>query len=225
MVPGSFHDFLLGSAGASAALMGLLFVAVSIAPERVFGREAVAERRTEASSAFTALINAFFVSLGGLIPGINLGVLAAIMGAVALVQTLSLLRLWVRWRLERRVIHGAVLFLVSTAVYGYEIWTAWPLLSGASDTGALTSVMGLLLGTYAIALSRAWELLGGSERSRIEGQIVAEGAIPAESEHREAPATDGGQFMVDRAMPGAPELDGESAAPWRESMPVGHAHE
>ena len=202
MVPASFHDFLLGSAGASAALMGLLFVAVAIDPERVFGRAAVTERRTAASSAFTALINAFFISLGGLIPGINLGTLAAIMGAVALMQTLSLLRLWPRWRLEGRVPRGLGLFLISAGVYGYEIWTTRPLIGGAANTGALTSVMGLLLATYAIALSRAWELLSGSDRSRIAGHLTAGGATPT-----------------------APRQDDESKALRREPMPTGHAHE
>lgn len=202
MVPASFHDFLLGSTGASAALMGLLFVAVAMDPERVFGHAAATERRTAASSAFTALINAFFISLGGLIPGINLGTLAAIMGAVALVQTLSLLRLWPRWRLEGRVARGSGLFLISAGVYGYEIWTTQPLIGGAANTGALTSVMGLLLATYAIALSRAWELLSGSDRSRVAGRLAADGTAPA-----------------------AQGQNGESNAPQREPMPAGHAHD
>jgi len=33
MVPAAYHDFLAGSAQASAALIGLLFVAVSLEPE------------------------------------------------------------------------------------------------------------------------------------------------------------------------------------------------
>ncbi len=202
MVPASFHDFLLGSAGASAALMGLLFVAVAMDPERVFGPAAVTERRTAASSAFTALINAFFNTLGGLIPGINLGTLAAIMGAVALVQTLSLLRLWPRWQHERRVARGVGLFVISAGVYGYEIWTTRPLIGGASNTGALTSVMGLLLATYAIALSRAWELLSGSDRSRIAGRLTSDGTAAA-----------------------AQEQGNESSAARREPAPTGHAHD
>jgi hypothetical protein len=162
----------------------------------------VAKHRTEASSAFTALVNAFFISLGGMIPHINIGILAVIMGAVALVQTLSLLWLWPRWRRERRVARGLILFLVSAAVYGYEIWVAWPLVNGASDTGALTAVMGLLLGTYAIALSRAWELLGGLRRSAQVSQLDS-------------------RYMVKGTTSEAPEQDSESAAPRHEPIARG----
>ena len=68
MVSHEYHDFLIGSSQASAALIGLLFVAVSLAPDRVFGSNASAMQRAQAFNAFTALANAFFTSLAGLIP-------------------------------------------------------------------------------------------------------------------------------------------------------------
>jgi hypothetical protein len=73
MVPDAFHDYFIASAGAAAALVGLLFVAVSIAPERTVTRSAPVERRTVALSAYTALLNAFFLSLVALLPQTNLG--------------------------------------------------------------------------------------------------------------------------------------------------------
>jgi hypothetical protein len=39
MVTPEFQPFFLASVGASSALIGLLFVSVSIAPERVFGEQ------------------------------------------------------------------------------------------------------------------------------------------------------------------------------------------
>ena len=54
MVPEAFHDYFIASTGAGAALVGLLFVAVSIAPERTVMRSAPAERRAVALSAYTA---------------------------------------------------------------------------------------------------------------------------------------------------------------------------
>src|SRR5581483_8938312 len=102
MVPDTFIAYFAASAGASAALIGLLFVAVSLAPERVFGRQALVAKQTEALSAFTALANVFFISLGALVPGLNIGMLAMIVALMSLAQTLSLLALWPRWRRERR---------------------------------------------------------------------------------------------------------------------------
>src|SRR5258706_4933834 len=68
VVPPEFANFFIASAGAGAALVGLLFVAVSIAPEQLVTRRAPMERQAVAGSAFTALMNAFFISLVALIP-------------------------------------------------------------------------------------------------------------------------------------------------------------
>ena len=45
MIPAAYSNFLIASTQASAALIGLLFVSVSIAPERVFGRQAEANHQ------------------------------------------------------------------------------------------------------------------------------------------------------------------------------------
>jgi hypothetical protein len=68
MVPPAFLPFFAASMGAAATLLGLLFVAASIAPERTVAAGAPVERQMVADSIFTALINAFFVSMGGAIP-------------------------------------------------------------------------------------------------------------------------------------------------------------
>lgn len=73
MVPEAFHDYFIASTGAGAALVGLLFVAISIAPERTVMRSAPVERRAVALSAYTALLNAFFLSMVALLPQTNLG--------------------------------------------------------------------------------------------------------------------------------------------------------
>ena len=69
MVPQAFAGFFVGSMAASAALVGLLFVAVSIKPERITARGAPPEPQAVAASAYIALVNAYFISLGGSIPG------------------------------------------------------------------------------------------------------------------------------------------------------------
>ena len=54
MVPEAFHDYFLATSGAGAALVGLLFVAVSIAPERTVMSGAPVERRAVATSAYSS---------------------------------------------------------------------------------------------------------------------------------------------------------------------------
>jgi hypothetical protein len=61
-----WSDFFVGSAGASAALAGLVFVAVSINIERILAIGGVADF---AMVALLMLIGALLVSLLGLIPG------------------------------------------------------------------------------------------------------------------------------------------------------------
>jgi hypothetical protein len=77
-------------ASAGAALVGLLFVAVSIAPNRTVMRNAPLDRQVLAASTFTAMLNAFFISLVALVPGVNLGIITVIMGAIAFVNSVTL---------------------------------------------------------------------------------------------------------------------------------------
>jgi hypothetical protein len=165
LIPASFSNFLLASTQASAALIGLLFVAVSIAPERVFGHGSEAGRQALALSAFTALANVFFASFTSLIPDIDFGVVAVVVGAVATSQTLALLSLVPSWRREGTLVRSLLLFAVSLAVYVYEITIGVRLLNAPSDVGLLTQFCTLILGVFSIGLARSWELLG-APRSR-----------------------------------------------------------
>jgi len=170
MIPAAYSNFLVASTQASAALIGLLFVSVSIQPERVFGRQAEAERQALALSAFTALANVFFVSFSGLIPNLSFGVFVVIAGAVAMSQTLALLGLLPKWRRERTLVQGLVLLAISAAIYGYEIGTGVRLIFTPADNGSLTVLLELLLGGYSIGLARAWQLLGAPHgRGTISG--------------------------------------------------------
>lgn len=160
MVSAEFQTFLVASVAAISALIGLLFVSVSIAPERVFGDQAEAVRQARAVSAFTALANVFFLSLTSLIPGINVGLVAMITGFVAAAQTLALLRLVKEWRSEGALLRSLILFLGSAAIYGGELALGLELWVKPSASGALSGILELILGAYAIGLGRAWELLG-----------------------------------------------------------------
>lgn len=160
MVPPSFTNFFIASASAGAALVGLLFVAVSIAPERIVMANAPVERRAMAASSFTALLNAFFISLGALIPG-SVGVITLIMSASGLFNSLFL-----AWNLlkERQslqnVLRRIFLIVASFIIYGYELYVAILLLNEPDNLEGFYALTGLLLSVYGIGLTRAWQLLG-----------------------------------------------------------------
>ncbi len=61
MVPENYHDFFLGSVTVAAALVGLLFVAISVHPGGLADDARVA-MRVRATCALLAFLDALFVS-------------------------------------------------------------------------------------------------------------------------------------------------------------------
>lgn len=169
MIPDQFANYFLASAGAGAALIGLLFVAISIRPEHTFGVGAHPVRRGVASGAFTALTNAFFISMFALIPQTNVGLIALFVGMIDAVFTVRLARgllhrpggqraetatwgAW--WRL-------AVTLILSVVLYVYEAMLGETLLRQPHNNGAIVGICYVMVWVYAVGLARAWELLGG----------------------------------------------------------------
>ena len=136
MVPDSIHEFFTASGGAAGALIGLLFVALSVSSERVARAAAGVQQlhRIRASAALTAFSNALTVSLFALIPGHKIGPTAVAVGAAGLTfvaaSLLSLIRLrQVQWRtaLEATFLFGlGVVFVVQL------IGRSWELIGGPS---------------------------------------------------------------------------------------------
>lgn len=173
MIPASYETFLVASSQASAALIGLLFVSVSIAPERIFGGRAESEPQAKALSAFTALANVFFISFTSLIPTLPIGPVVVVIGAVAMSQTFSLLLLMANWRREGTLMRGLVWFVISAVIYLFELAIGIQLWGSPTDAHALTILLEVLLGAYAIGLRRAWELLGASPRNGLLSNTLA----------------------------------------------------
>ena len=165
-----FTAFFGASAGAGAALVGLLFVAVSIAPERVFGKDARFEQQLLASSAFTALINAFFISLGSLIPSTSTmptGIVVLVLGALAFVNSVALLINTLRRTTVTTNLRSIVLVIGGVGIYGLEVWNAISLLRTPSNIDPVYTICALLVAVYGFGIVRAWQLLGANRRGLI----------------------------------------------------------
>jgi hypothetical protein len=163
MVPADFHDFFLGSAGVAGALIGLLFVAISVASERLAHPQASGQlHRIRAVAALTSFVNALSVSLFALLPGEKIGwtsVAVAVVGlAFVSASLLSLIRLrQVRWSTVRDGF-----FLVGlAAVFIYQFIAGLSVANQPGDSGSVDTIAILVIVSFVIGISRAWELIGG----------------------------------------------------------------
>jgi len=155
VVPDAFLGYFTAAAAAAGALIGLLFVSISLRPDTVFGERALADGRALAGSAFTALVNAFFVSLLALMPQDNLGYPAAILGGYSLFRTLQL-----HWRIGRRDLH-LVSLILSSGTYLWQLVVGVLLVTRPHDSSLVYWVAYLLIASFSLALIRAWALLQG----------------------------------------------------------------
>jgi modulator of FtsH protease len=88
--PSAWSDLFVATAGASAALLGLLFVAVSINLERILRYEGLPERALE---TLLLLLTVLVVSIVGLMPGqgvVALGLELLVVSAIVAVIVLRL---------------------------------------------------------------------------------------------------------------------------------------
>lgn len=158
MVPDSFQAFFVASAGAGAALVGLLFVAISLQPERVFGASANLTHQLRATGAYLALVNAFLLSIIALIPGADLTFPAAALALVALLNTGRQSLQFIR-RHEQAGLSAGVVTFGGLVIYLAELWIAYELMQGVP--GAIIGLCNVVVGIYTIGLLRSWELMGG----------------------------------------------------------------
>ena len=192
MVPEGLHDFFLGSAGVAGALIGLLFVAISVSGERLAKAEAAAlTLRIRAYAALTGFINALVVSLFAMIPDGGIGTTTLVVAIIGLTFVTAALLSLIRVRHLRWATGRDALFLVGQAVvFIIQLTFGIELMQSRANSGAANGVAFLVVTCFVIGISRAWELIGGPSIG-IGHEIVALIRSGEHARHSGAAAAEG----------------------------------
>jgi hypothetical protein len=165
-----YEDFFIASAGASAAILGLLVVVVSVVnadDENPTTRE---NRTVLAGSAFVALVDIFIVSIMALTGGsVDFGLSSLVMAAVGLVATRRLVpraRRAGNFSSSFRTRELNIAFAsISVVGYSVQLILAAVLLANTRSTALLHALVLVIVVLYCSALGRAWVVTGINRRA------------------------------------------------------------
>jgi hypothetical protein len=172
VTPESFHDFFVATAGVAGALIGLLFVALSIVQDRLTGPEAAQAHRIRALAALTSFTNALSVSMFALIPGAGIGGTAAVVAIVGLVFVAASVLSVLRVRAQQPTAPREVTFLLGIAVMCVlQLW--FGIRSVRDDSVEAARGIAILVGVcFFVGIERSWELIGAPS-IRLRRELIA----------------------------------------------------
>ena len=166
---GHYESFFTASAGASAAILGLLVVAVSVVNADDANPTTRELRTVLAGSAFVVLVDIFFVSIVALTGGsVVFGLSSLAMATVGLLATRRLIPRAKRagnfsrgFRARRLNIAFASISVVG---YSAQLGLAVALLANTRSAALQRALVLVLVVFYGSALGRAWEVTGITRR-------------------------------------------------------------
>lgn len=151
MVPSDLATYFEVSSGVAGTLIGLLFVAISLRYDVIFGS---ARHRAIAAAAFISLANALSLSLWALMPKTDLGYPAAATAVLSLVAT---------WRIHvgqgRRRDTSVQVFAFSVLVYLLQLVGGILLVSRPHESTIVFDLAYTVFGAFLAGLTRSWTLL------------------------------------------------------------------
>ena len=171
MVPASYDDFFSACATVAGALIGLLFVAISISPAKLSGPRAENDHQLKAAMAFSALVNTMVVALVALLPGASLSLTVIIVAAAGLSSTVGLIILLLRDTRLRVRVDQLILPAVLLVLYGLQLADGVEMGASPRRPGHLGNLGGLCIGFFGFAIARAWALVGARDSSLLAAVV------------------------------------------------------
>jgi hypothetical protein len=169
-VVGHYESFFTASAGASAAILGLLVVAVSVVNADDANPTTRELRTVLAGSAFVVLVNIFFVSILALTGGSVVFALSSLaMATFGLFATARLIPRAKRAGNFSPSSRGRRLNLafasISVGGYSVQLGLAVALLANTQSAALQRALVLVTVVFYGSALGRAWEVTGITRRA------------------------------------------------------------
>jgi hypothetical protein len=168
-VVGHYESFFIASAGASAAILGLLVVAVSVVNADDANPTTRELRTVLAGSAFVALVDIFLVSMVALTGGsVLFGLASLAMAAFGLLATRRLIPRAKRAgnfsRDSQTRTLNIVFASISVGAYSVQLGLAVALLARTQSAALQRALVLVIVALYCSALGRAWVVTGISRR-------------------------------------------------------------
>ena len=199
VVVGDYRDLFVVIATSAATLIGLLFVAMSVAKGRVQTHSQVI-REFRAAASLLAFTNAFTVALFGLVPGNNIGYPAGIVGVIGVLFTAAGVRTTLSLPSEEQ--HRRPQFALVVAlllVFGFQTFNGVQLIIDSHHRGSLATIGDVLIASLLIGIGRAWELVGDWDTGIVAsiGRLVGhQPQVQGTSDHERTEGSETGQVAT-----------------------------
>ena len=166
---GHYESFFITSAGASAAILGLLVVAVSVVNADDANPTTRELRTVLAGSAFVALVDIFLVSIVALTGGsVVFGLSSLAMATVGLMATRQLIPRAKRAGNFSRGLQARKLNIafasISVGAYSGQLGLAVALLANTHSAALQDALVLIIVALYCSALGRTWMVTGITRR-------------------------------------------------------------